>query len=134
MLRNARGERPFDVARRRGHSHLLTVLDPVVVHDVSLNALNEIEPHFHALIRHRANPMIEKHELRLPDLEILRELPSPAMWLPIPEMYGGFRFTLEQFHDCDVLVATSWSSARKGSGQEHLISRFGWLLIDSEVA
>jgi len=132
MLRNAKGEQPIDIARRRGHSHLLNVLEPVVLHDVSPSTLNEIERHFHALIRQRANALIEKHSLRLPELETLRELSIPSMWFPVPGMYGGFRFSLEKLCGHDMLNTSSWCRVVDGSGEEHLISRFGSLLVDSE--
>ena len=38
-IRNARGERPVDVATRRGHQHLIDVLAPQLKHRVPLDAL-----------------------------------------------------------------------------------------------
>lgn len=53
-LRTRRGERPVGIARRRGHGHLVPVLEPVHRrHDVSVDALNRVQGHFHALIRDR---------------------------------------------------------------------------------
>jgi hypothetical protein len=131
-LRNSKGERPVDVARRRGHAHLLRLLEPVVLQGVALDTLQQIQQHFHELIRERAEVLVAEQALRLPELEVLRELPKPAMWFPVPGMYGGFEFLLETFRGQDLLVSSSWCRVAEGSGEEHLISRFGRVLIDSE--
>jgi hypothetical protein len=41
-LQNSRGERPVDVAERKGHHHLRDVLEPVYKHRVPLDVLLKI--------------------------------------------------------------------------------------------
>src|SRR5262252_6456505 len=86
-------ETPFDVARRRGHNHLLSELQPVFRREVP--ELDAIQHNFHALIRERADHLVHEHALRLPELEPLLELQKPKMWFPIPGMYGGFSYWLD---------------------------------------
>ena len=92
---NARGERPVDIADRRGHRHLLGTLAPMYRHRVPRGVLLKTQTHFHTVIRGRAQRLIEEHRLRLPELEPLLELDTPKMWFPIPGMCGGFSYRLE---------------------------------------
>ncbi len=128
-LRNAKGERAADIARRRGHGHLASVLEPVIKHRVPPDSLKQIQKHFHTVIRRRAGNLVREHALRLPELEPLLEMETPKVWFPIPGMYGGFSFWLERLHGSDVLVTESWCRVAGGSGQRHLISPHGSLLV-----
>ncbi len=128
-LRNGKGERAVDIARRRGHGHLASVLEPVVKHRVPPDALKQIQKHFHSVIRRRAGNLVREHALRLPELEPLLEMQTPKLWFPIPGMYGGFSFWLERVHGSDLLVTESWSRVAGGSGQRHIVSPHGSLLI-----
>ena len=74
---NAHGERPVDIAARRGHRHLLETLAPVHRHPVPLGILLKAQAHFHTVIRGRAEQLIDEHRLRLPELEPLLELDTP---------------------------------------------------------
>ena len=76
-LQNARGERPVDVADRRGHRHLIDALTPVYKHHVPLGVLLTVQAQFHTVIHGRAKQLIEEHKLRLPELEPLLELDRP---------------------------------------------------------
>ena len=107
-LQNARGERPVDVAERRGHRHLLGVLAPALKHLVPVGVLLKIQYHFHAVIRGRIDRQLPDHGLRLPDLEPLLELDRPHMWFPVPGMYGGFSYRLESAGVDAKLVSESW--------------------------
>ncbi len=129
-LRNAEGDRPVDVAARRRHGHLLDVLTPEYKHHVPLDILAEIQRHFHALIRERAERDVEAHALRLPELEPLLELERPFMWFPVPGMCGGFSFGLEETGHEAKLIASSWCRIVGGSGQCHEITVEGCTLID----
>ena len=125
--RNAANETPFDVARRRGHTQLLSPLEPVLRRDVP--DLDAIQQHFHSLIRERADKLVREHALRLPGLEPLLELKTPKMWFPVPGMYGGFSYWVDHVSDHAVLVADSWCRVVGGSGQCHVVSPRGYLLI-----
>jgi hypothetical protein len=128
-LPTAQGERPIDIAERQGHMHLRELLKPVLQHDIPLEALQPIQQHFHALIRERADQFVQEHALRLPELEPLLEMAEPRLWFAVPGMYGGFHYWLDQIAGDAVLITDSWCRVVEGSGQRHLISPHGSLLL-----
>jgi len=128
-LRTAQGERPLDIAERQGHAHLRELLKPVFQHDIPLDVLQQIQQHFHAVIRERADQFVREHALRLPELEPLLEMAEPKLWFAVPGMYGGFHYWLDQIAGDPVLVTVSWCRVVGGSGQRHLVSSYGNLLI-----
>jgi hypothetical protein len=65
--------------------------------------------------------------LRYPPVEILHEVPTQRVWFPVPGMYGGFDITLEE----DFLHVKSWCRIVGGSGQEHLITPEGAILVSA---
>lgn len=129
-LQNARGERPIDIAERQGHRHLLGVLAPKHEHHVPLGVLRQVQAHFHAVIRGRAEELVNEHQLRLPELEPLLELERPQMWFPVPGMYGGFSYRLEAAGVEAKLVSESWCRVVGGSGQRHEITSAGSRLVE----
>lgn len=135
-LQNARGERPLDVAVRKGHSHLFEILAPVLKRQVPSGVLLKIQQIFHEVIRGRVNDLVRENALRLPELEPLLELPSPpepeklAMWFVVPGMYGGFSFDLVTEGVDAKLVTESWCRIEGGSGQRHEITSAGSVLVD----
>ncbi len=129
-LRNARGERAVDVAERRGHRHLIRVLAPEFEHHVPREVLLKVQAHFHAVIRGRAEHLVDEQELRLPELEPLLELDTPEMWFPVPGMAGGFTYRLAQEGTQTELFSESWCRMVNGSGQRHEITSRGSQLVD----
>jgi hypothetical protein len=129
-LQNARGERPVDVAERRGHRHLLGVLTPEYKHHVPAGVLLKVQQHFHAVIRGRIDRQLPDHGLRLPELEPLLELDRPHMWFPVPGMCGGFSYWLESAGVEAKLVSESWCRVVGGSGQRHEITSEGGRLVE----
>jgi hypothetical protein len=129
-LQNARGERPIDVADRRGHRHLVGVLTPEHKHIVPLGVLLKIQFHFHDVIRARIDRQLPNHALRLPELEPLLELDSPHMWFPVPGMYGGFSYRLQSLGVEAKLVSKSWNRVVGGSCQRHEITSEGGRLVE----
>ncbi|WP_240535595.1 ankyrin repeat domain-containing protein [Bradyrhizobium sp. STM 3809] len=131
-LQNARGERPVDVAERRGHRQLLDILAPRCKHSVPLGILLRIQGLFHDVIRGRIvrEFKLPEQELRLPELEPLLELDLPEMWFPVPGMYGGFRFRIDQTGVNATLISESWSRVVDGSGHRHLITSEGTKLVE----
>ena len=127
---NARGERPVDVADRRGHRHLFAALTPEYRHRIPLGVLLKVQAHFHTVIRGRAERLIEEHGLRLPELEPLLELGRPKMWFAVPGMYGGFSYRLEVVGVHPKLVSESWCRVVGGSGQRHAITPAGSQLVE----
>jgi hypothetical protein len=63
--------------------------------------------------------------LRYPPVEILHEVPGQRVWFLVPGMYGGFDITLMY----DFLSVKNWSGFVGGSGQEHLITTEGAILV-----
>jgi hypothetical protein len=64
--------------------------------------------------------------LRYPPVGILHELPDQHLWFPVPGMYGGFDIRLQQ----NFLDVKSWCRVAGGSGQEHLVTSAGAILVD----
>ncbi|WP_030263827.1 hypothetical protein [Streptomyces sp. NRRL B-24484] len=124
-LRTSAGERPADIAAARGHTHLLDVLRPVVRHPLPPALLAALEGHLHALVREDSQGLAEEHRLALPQLEVLTELTVPHMGFPIPGMYGGFNYRLED----ESLIVESWSRVVGGSGRRHRVTADGATLI-----
>lgn len=129
-LQNARGERPVDVAERKGHHHLREALEPVLKHRVPLGVLLKVQSHFHEVICGRIDRELPHHGLRLPELEPLLELDRPHTWFPVPGMYGGFSYRLESAGVEAKLVSESWCRVVGGSGQRHEISSEGSRLVE----
>ncbi|RUS26155.1 hypothetical protein BC938DRAFT_471164 [Jimgerdemannia flammicorona] len=95
-LRNARGQKPVDVARSLGHTHLVDALEPVCRRSVPEDLLRQIEANFHDVIQGRVSKLVAEHALRLPQLGPLLELGKvAAFWFAVPGMYGGFAYHLE---------------------------------------
>lgn len=129
-LRTAQGERPVDIARRKGHDHLLKALEPVYKHRVPPEDLLAIQEHFHTVIRGRAEDLVREHCLRLPVLEPLLELKHPEMWFTVPGMCGGFSYWLELKESQSRLISESWCRVVGGSGQRHVVTTSGSELVE----
>jgi hypothetical protein len=126
MLPNARGERPVDVAERCGHRRAAEILRPVLLRRVPAGVLSVVQTHFHAVIRGRADDLVRKSSLRLPELGPLLEIPADeTIWFAVPGMYGGFAYRLRTDGVEAVLVAESWCRVVGGSGQRHEITSRG---------
>lgn len=98
-IQNCRGERPVDVAERKGHTHLLGHLEPQLKRSVPIGVLLKIEQHLHGLLRQKIQRQVPNRNHRLPALEPLLELDLGEMWFVVPEiceMYSGVgRFSYE---------------------------------------
>jgi hypothetical protein len=129
-LRNAVGERPVDIAIKNGHHHLAALLEPIYKRQIPLDTLQSIQKHFHHVILGRVESLVQKHSLRLPELEPLLEIENCQAWFPVPGMYGGFHYWLEGEGEEAKLVSDSWCRVAGGSGQRHEIKFGGSELID----
>lgn len=132
MLKNARWERPIDIAERCGHTDIVEILRPILQRSVSLGVLTAVQHHFHTVIRGRASDLVRKNALRLPELGPLLELSSEAepIWFAVPGMYGGFSYRMRMDESEPVLISESWCRVVSGSGQRHEIIATGSRLID----
>jgi len=129
-LQNARGERPVDVAERKGNTNIIELLTPVYLEQIPNGVLCKIQEHFHETILERVSKVVDEYQLRLPELEPLLEIKGHKMWFPVPGMYGGFSYQFEKFGVEAVLVSSSWSRVSEGSGQKHVITTEGSELVD----
>lgn len=125
-MRTARGDRPLDIALRGGYPHLAGMLMPVVRNPVPTDVLHALQRHFHEVIRGRVAELVDKRDLRLPELDVLTELSEPDMWFAVPEMYGGFRYVLKGVE----LEVSSWIRVVGGSGERHRITAKGAELVE----
>jgi len=131
-LRNAKGERPADIARSKGHTHLLSMLEPVYRRTVPDGILERIQCRLHNLIREVAGDLVACRSLRLPELEPLLEYDRKHFWFAIPGMCGGFHYWLVSSGSQARLIAQSWSRVCAGSGLHHDITAERTILIDKE--
>ena len=128
-LRNASHESPFDLAKAKGHSHLLGLLEPQYKRQVPLAALMKIQETFHELIRWRAGAQVEQYALRLPQLEPMLEFEKTAFWFEVIGWAGGFNYRLKIEADGPKLISDSRVRPAGGSGMSHEISPTGIKLV-----
>jgi hypothetical protein len=128
-MRDKAGDRPVEIARDMGFEHLSPILEPVFRIQVPLSILQQIQRHFHEIIRSRSKGLVERYSLRLPELEPLLELDAPDVWFAVPGMYGGFHYWLELDGHEAKLVTEHWSRIVGGSGERHEIAAEGSVLV-----
>jgi hypothetical protein len=128
-LRDARGQRPIDVLDSKRHPELVSALEPRLRHAVPADVLAKLQTHFHGVIRGRADDLITRFSIRLPELEPLLELEDPEVWFPVLGMYGGFGYRLEGSGAAARLVTESFCRVAGGSGQRHEITAGGSRLV-----
>jgi hypothetical protein len=92
--------------------------------------LTLIEHHFHELIRRRAGNLVKEARLELPRIDTAAKREENAAWFPIPGMYGGFKYWIEEDSRTLTLICESWSRVGDGSGQRHRIDAEGAHLVD----
>ena len=93
-LRTRRGERPADIARRRGHWRVIPMLMPAYRRRrLTLDVLRRMQRHLHAVIRE--HPPGRAPSLRLPEIEPLLEMGHERVYFEVPGMFGGFEYWLE---------------------------------------
>lgn len=129
-LKNASGERPCDIALSKGHLEIARILKPAKHLPFSESQILLIQENLHEVINHRAEKLLQKEPLRLPEISVIFDLPSRELWFPIYGMYGGFSLRFD-FSDYPGLIASSWCRVIMGSGQKHFITHESVELIDS---
>ena len=70
-------------------------------------------------------------QMRLPQLSVLTEGYDLAVWFPIPGMYGGFHFWLDNWDGNAVLISESWCRI-SGEVMRHRITPFEVVLVKEE--
>lgn len=88
-LREAKGLRPVDIARKRGHEHLADLLAPREPDYSEAGRFEAWDRHLAALIESTIRPTLTTR-LRDVATEVLSEDGTDALYLAVPGMYGGF--------------------------------------------
>jgi len=129
-LKSSSGERPVDIARRKGFDDCADLLEPEVRRLVDPLQLASIQELFHGLVRAVSLKYRIAMLLRLPELSVLTEFDDLKLWFPIPGMYGGFNIWLEPGNGQSALVAESWCRVVDGSGMRHRITPTQVVLLE----
>jgi len=80
------------------------------------------------IIHMRAANLVKRHMLRLPQIDILRDLPGKRIWFDVPQMYGGFSIRLRG----KGLEVGSWCRVVGGSGMRHFVTGDGKWILEEE--
>lgn len=124
-LRTADGDRPVDLARRRGHGHLVDALATPDVTDAGRRRYDAWDRHLDALVGERTSSL-DPVAYRPVATEVLGEERLQTLWFPFPGMYGGFSSSVHR----NRLVVESWCRVVGGSGQAHVITEGGCVLVE----
>ena len=119
-LRTADGDRPLDLARQRGHHHLLETLSVRDVGPSEESRFAAWDSHLADLIAERTRPLNPVRFRPVPT-ELLVMEQMDTLWVPYPGMYGGVSLSVHRGR----LVVESWSRVAGGSGQAHVITESG---------
>ncbi len=129
------GRTAYDIARARGHLHLLELLEPVTTR-LGAERASALDRGLASVIEGRlrlpggiadsyGKPLEEC--LRFPPVCVLPECPHPKVWFAVPGMYGGFAIELMKE---SYLYVESWIRVVGYSGQAHVITHEGVTLVD----
>lgn len=118
------GRRPVDIARERGHSHLLELLEPVAVRQLP-GPVDVLERHFHAMLRERTGRCFDEIEHLLPPLAPLTEGPDVRVFFRVAGMMGGFHYRLH----ADIVHVNGSSRMDADSGDFYHVTPDGWTKI-----
>jgi hypothetical protein len=129
-LKSSSGERPVDIARRKGFDDCADLLEPAIRRPADPLQLAAIQELLHGLVRAVSLKYRIAIRLRLPELSVLTEFDDQALWFPIPDMYGGFNIWLEEEQGQSVLIAESWCRVVDGSGMRHRITPKQVVLVE----
>ncbi len=129
------GRTAHDIARSRGHLHLLDQLAPLdyglgqdraAALDAGLASVIDGRLRLPGGIAESYGKPLEEC-LRYPPVVVLPECPEQRLWFAVPAMYGGFSIALMSGH---YLYVESWIRVVGDSGQAHVITHEGVTLVD----
>lgn len=124
-LRDSSGKRPVDIAEERGHRHLLPVLGAAAVSDHDRRRYGAWDRHLADLIAERTRQLGPVRFRPVPTEIVVLEGLEP-LWFAYPGMYGGFALSVFKGR----LLVESWSRVVGGSGQAHVITESGGVLVE----
>ena len=107
----------------------------------TMDDLKAIQNHFHELIIERAKQgwdctaFLADENKKLPEItnETYIKTQKERAWYPVPGMYGGFAYQLNERDGKPLLITESWSRVVDGSGQRHEITTDGYVLVGRRV-
>lgn len=128
-LRDSKGRTAFDVATEHNHiSELGELLQPPPS-PLAPQQIQALDARLAELIDGRIKGRLYEGELplvlRYPPVETLHEVPGHRVFFPMPGKYG---FLIEL--QCGGLEVKSWCGFVEGSGQAHLVTPEGSVLVD----
>lgn len=124
-LRDSAGRRPVDVARARGHEHLLPVLESREVSDRLRQRYDAWDRRLDELVAERT-ASLDPVRYRPVPTEVVEIEGLESLWFAYPGMYGGFSISVYRAR----LFVESWCRVVGGSGQAHVITEGGCVLVD----
>ncbi|WP_460808544.1 hypothetical protein [Nocardioides salsibiostraticola] len=124
-LRDANGRQPIDLAQDRGHSHLALLLQPDPISEAQRTMHGVWDDYLKHLVESRVQNL-PPLQLRHVNTEVVAQERLRPLWFAIPGMYGGF--SIEIFNGR--LCVESWSRVVGGSGQAHVITDKGCVLVE----
>ncbi|KHL18341.1 UNVERIFIED_CONTAM: ankyrin [Mumia flava] len=124
-LRTAAGDRAVDIARDRGHAHLVAALETTRDGTRDRRRYEAWDRHLTELIASRT-ASLEPVRYRPVPTEVVEVEGLETLWFPYPGMYGGFSISVHRSR----LFVESWSRVAGGSGQAHVITEDHCVLVD----
>ncbi len=128
-LRDSKGRTAFDVAVAHDQSPALRELLRPPRSPLTREQSRALDARLAELIDGRIQGRVYDGDLRTvlryPPVEMLHELPGQRVWFPLPAKYG---FHIEQQRGA--LEVKSWCGLVEGSGQAHLVTPEGSVLVD----
>ncbi|WP_435298918.1 hypothetical protein [Timonella sp. A28] len=124
-LRNADGDRPIDIARKQGHNHVVEALSVRESGGQAQRKFAAWDQRLAELIAERTQGF-EPVKTRPVPTEIIALEQIENLWFGYPGMYGGFNMSMYK----DRLFVESWCRVVSGSGQAHVITEGGCVLVE----
>jgi len=125
-LVTADGRTARDIAAAHGHDALVPLLEPESRNPANADVLAILDRRLVDLVEHRIRPCLTVGLRPFPTVTLTELEWGTRVWLPVPGMYGGFSVALM----CNYLDVQSWSRVVGGSGQAHVITAQGTVLVD----
>ena len=115
-----------DIAEATGHDALVPLLEPESSNLADADVLAMLDRRLVDLVEQRIRPGLTVRLRPFPAVTFTELDPGTRVWFPVPGMYGGFSVALMR----NYLEVQSWSRTVDGSGQAHVITAEGTVLVD----
>ncbi|OBG73566.1 MULTISPECIES: ankyrin repeat domain-containing protein [unclassified Mycobacterium] len=129
-LKEAHGRTAYDIAVEHDHPDDLRQLLLPPPSPLTTARIRALDTNLAQVIDGRVQELYPDRDLRkilrYPSVEVFHEAPDQRVWFAIPGMYGGFDMRLRQGY----VETLSWCRVAGGSGQAHVITHEGAILVD----